>query len=161
VPFTSTVTITNPLGGAETETTRLWPVHCVQGSKGAELVPEMDVGKVDRIVEKGMDKRVEMYSAFSAPFREPVVADSGLASVLKEVGATHVYVVGLAMDYCVKFTALDAAREGFQTLVISEGTKLVDPEAITSTKEELSKAGVKFVPFNGAEVGWVKDLAKS
>src|ERR1700760_2226417 len=125
VPFSSTVTISNPLGGEESQTTRLWPIHCVQGTKGAELVPELDVSKVDRIVEKGMDKRVKMYSAFSAPFREPVVTESELANVLRQAGATHVYVVGLATDYCVKFTALDSAREGFQTLVIEEGTKPV------------------------------------
>jgi nicotinamidase-related amidase len=161
VPFSSTVTIPNPLGGEEAQTTRLWPIHCVQGTKGAELVPELDVSKVDRIVEKGMDKRVEMYSAFSAPFRKPIVAESGLAHVLREAGATHVYVVGLATDYCVKFTALDSAREGFQTLVIGEGTKPVDPDSLGKVMEDLSNADIKFVSFDGVEVGWVKNLAKS
>jgi nicotinamidase-related amidase len=119
------------------------------------------VAKVDRIVEKGMDKRVEMYSAFSAPFRHPVVEDSGLADVLKGVGTTHVYVVGLAADYCVKFTALDSAGDGFETVVVEEGTKPVDPSALDSTKEELAKAGVRFVSIDGDEVAKVKGLCSS
>jgi nicotinamidase-related amidase len=72
-----------------------------------------------------------------------------------------VYVVGLATDYCVKFTALDSAREGFQTLVIGEGTKPVDPDSLGKVMEDLSNADIKFVSFDGVEVGWVKNLAKS
>jgi nicotinamidase-related amidase len=159
-PFTSTITISNPLGGDETESTLLWPVHCVQGTKGAEIAPELNVSKVDRIVEKGMDKRVEMYSAFSAPFRSPIVAESGLAATLKEAGATHVYVVGLATDYCVKFTALDSAREGFKTFVVGDATKPVDPDSWGAVTEELGGAGVEVVQFEGSEVGRVKTFGR-
>lgn len=79
-------TIVNPENGEEKYESRLWPDHCVQHTKGAELIGELDVGKVDRVVEKGMDERVEMYSAFYTPFVNPRVADSGLAGVLHEVG---------------------------------------------------------------------------
>jgi len=156
VPFVSTTTINNPLGGSETETTLLWPVHCVQETKGAELVPELNVAKIDRIVEKGTDKRVEMYSAFSAPFRAPVVANSGLTQILNDANITHVYVVGLAADYCVKATALDAAREGFTTFVIEEGTKPVDPASMDKVKKDLVQEGVQFVAFEGEEVDRVR-----
>ena len=96
-------------------TTRLWPTHFVQHTPGADLVANLDTAKVDLVLDKGTDPRVEMYSAFYDPLR---VEDSGLAGVLKEVdvngvkGVTHVYVVGLAYDYCVRASALDARAEG-------------------------------------------------
>jgi nicotinamidase-related amidase len=160
-PFESIITIPNPLGGTETETTRLWPVHCVQGTGGVSWIPEFNAMKIDKALLKGMDKRVEMYSAFSAPFRNPVVAESGLTEMLKDAKVTHVYTVGLAADYCVKFTALDAAREGFKTVVIEEGTKPVDPASMEDVKRELEAAGVKFVSVDGEEVKAVKELSQS
>ena len=159
VPFVTEITIANPYNPTEIETTRLWPDHCIQGTKGAELVPELDASKVQHIIEKGQDKRVEMYSAFAAPFSNPVVSRSGLADTLKEAGVTHVYVVGLAMDYCVKFTALDAAKEGFSTYVVHEGTKAVDPTNWDNVRSQLERAGVKMVSAGGEEVGEVKKLA--
>jgi len=159
VPFVTEITIANPYNPTETETTLLWPDHCIQGTKGAELVPELDASKVQHVIEKGQDKRVEMYSAFAAPFSNPVVSCSGLADTLKEAGVTHVYVVGLAMDYCVKFTALDAAKEGFSTYVVHEGTRAVDPTNWDNVKSELGKAGVKMVSAEGKEVGELKKFA--
>ncbi|KAF5348677.1 hypothetical protein D9758_006825 [Tetrapyrgos nigripes] len=161
VPFNSFATIKNPYNGTETETTRLWPVHCVQGTPGAELVPELDIRLVDKVIEKGKDKRVEMYSAFEAPFRNPIEASSGLAQTLKDVGITHVYVVGLAMDYCVKFTAIDAKKEGFETFVVSEGTKAVDPGpgGWGKTEKELDEAGIALISIDGEEVARVSGLA--
>ena len=96
-------------------TTRLWPTHFVQHTPGADLVANLDTTKVDLVLNKGTDPRVEMYSAFYDPLR---VEDSELARRLKEVdvngvkGVTHVYVVGLAYDYCVRASALDARAEG-------------------------------------------------
>ncbi|KIK71529.1 hypothetical protein GYMLUDRAFT_211845 [Collybiopsis luxurians FD-317 M1] len=128
-PFVSFATISNPNNPDETQITRLWPVHCVQGTPGAELIPELEISRVDTVIEKGKDPRVEMYSAFEAPFRNPIVkeASSGLGQTLREAGVTDVFVVGLAMDYCVQNTAKDAVSEGFNTYVISEATKAVDP----------------------------------
>jgi nicotinamidase-related amidase len=124
----------------------------VQNTPGAALVPELEVGKIDRIVEKGMDSRVEMYSAFYDPLKEPRVSDSGLAKVLKEEGVTHVYVVGLAADYCVKFTAVDAAGEGFETYIVDEATRAVDQDEWETAKKELARQGVEVVGMDGKEV---------
>ncbi|KAF2265508.1 Isochorismatase hydrolase [Lojkania enalia] len=143
-PFESTITIQNPLNPEETEETRLWPDHCVQGTKGSELVPELDVSKVQHIVEKGQDKRVEMYSAFADPFTTNV-SRSNLAQILKDVGITDVYVVGLAADYCVKFTALDSVKEGFKTWVVGEATKAVDTSALPEVHKEYEKVGVSVI----------------
>jgi nicotinamidase-related amidase len=157
VPFSSQITIENPHNPSEVQTTLLWPVHCVQGTKGAELVPELDTSKIDHIVEKGQDKRVEMYSAFADPFRSPPVSRSNLESTLKNAGITHVYCVGLAMDYCVKFTAIDAAAAGFKTFVVNEGTKAVDPGAWQDVEKQLHDAGVKMVNMESEEVNYVRN----
>ena len=85
---------------------RLWPVHCVQSTPGSDIIDEIDMSKVDLVIHKGMDARVEMYSAFSDSFGNLTAGQGGvshdLESILKEKGISHVYVVGLAGDYCVK-----------------------------------------------------------
>ncbi|KAF5384015.1 hypothetical protein D9757_006918 [Collybiopsis confluens] len=163
IPFTSYATIANPNNPNEIQTTRLWPVHCIQGTPNAELIPELDLSRIDTIVDKGKDPRVEMYSAFEAPFRNPLVkeASSGLSQILKEAGVTDVFVTGLAMDYCVQNSAKDAASEGFKTYVISEATKAVDPgpDGWGKTEEELRAAGIKMVSISGEEVEKVRQLA--
>jgi nicotinamidase-related amidase len=160
-PFESFASISNPSNPSETMTSRLWPVHCVQDTPGAELVPELNVDKVDQVVKKGMDKRVEMYSAFAPPFRKPTVCESGLQQVLVDAEASHVFVVGLAADYCVKATALDAAEHGFETVVVQEGTCAVDGASMPEIIKELESARVKFVSLDGPEVQKVRDLGKT
>lgn len=157
-PLETMITINNPLNSEETETTRLWPDHCVQGTPGAELIPELDIEKVQHTVEKGQDKRVEMYSAFADPFTKPTISRSKLADILHDAGISDVYIAGLAMDYCVKYTALDSVKEGFNTLVVGEATKAVDPTAVDAVHRELEKAGVKFVTMEGKEI---KKIAES
>lgn len=142
---------------AEKETTRLWPDHCIQGTWGAELIDELDKTHIDHIVEKGQDARVEMYSAFSDPFPTPA-ARSGLAQTLKDGGITHVYVVGLAQDYCCKYTAIDAAKEGFITYMVEEAVKGVDQSAWDAVKEETQKKSVRYIKLDGDEVERVKRL---
>lgn len=93
-----------------------------------------------------------MYSAFYAPLAEPRVSDSGLAALLRGAGVTHVYVVGLAGDYCVRSTAEDAAREGFATYVVEEGTRAVDPGMWEGCKREMEERGVRVVAWEGQEV---------
>ncbi|KAH7121127.1 Isochorismatase-like protein [Dendryphion nanum] len=141
-PFESVITIQNPLNPQERQETRLWPNHCVQGTKGSELLPELDLSKIHQVVEKGQDKRVEMYSAFADPFINPNVSHSSLAQMLRDAQITDVFIAGLAADYCVKFTALDAQKEGFKTWVVSEATKPVDPSALTDVYKEYDEAGV-------------------
>ncbi|THX23531.1 Isochorismatase hydrolase [Aureobasidium pullulans] len=159
-PFESSITIANPHNPEETQTTNLWPDHCVAGSPGSELIPELDVSILDEVVEKGQDKRVEMYSAFCTPFLNPKIVETGLAKTLKEKGVTHVFCVGLAADFCVKATAIDAAKEGFETVVIREGTKGVEQgdEADKKLAQELKENNVKMVSVDGPEVAKVRDL---
>jgi len=152
-PYSSVTTIVNPLNPAETYETRLWPDHCIQNTAGAELIAELDRTRIDRIVEKGMKKEVEMYSAFYDPLVNPRVSDSGLAQVLKDSKISHVFVVGLAADYCVRATAIDAAKEGFVTFVVDEGTRAVDANEWEKTvKGELKDKGVRIVNVDGPEV---------
>ncbi|KAK3309885.1 Isochorismatase-like protein [Chaetomium strumarium] len=150
--FVDTTTITNPHNAAETYTTRLWPTHCVQSTPGAALIPELDTARLSHVIEKGTDPRVEMYSAFYAPLSLPRVSDSGLAGLLREQGITRVYVVGLAGDYCVRSTAEDAVREGFEAYVIEEGTRPVDPALWGEVKREMEGNGVRVVRQDDREV---------
>lgn len=155
-PFVDFTTIINPANPAETYESRLWPDHCIQNTPGAELIPELELGKVDKVVEKGQRKEVEMYSAFYDPLEKPRCSDSGLADVLREKGVSDVYVVGLAFDYCVKATALDAAKEGFKTWIIKEGTRPVDGEQWEAVVAELKGKGVEVVGLGGEDVEKVR-----
>lgn len=153
-PFTSSHTIVHPSTGRRCTTT-LWPVHCVADTPGARLVPELDAALVDRIVDKGQRADREMYSAFYDPFGE---SDSGLAGLLRERGVSHVYVVGLAMDYCVRATAEHAAQEGFTTVVLADATRAVFPHMWDDVVAELESSGVQVVLSTSDEVAKVKGL---
>ena len=111
-----------------------WPEHCVQGSPGAELHPSLDRALVDVVVDKGQDVATEGYSGFEA---------TGLAELLRERGIDHVTVVGLATDYCVKHTALDALREGFGVTVDSTAVRAVEVQPGDGRRalEEVRTAG--------------------
>jgi nicotinamidase/pyrazinamidase len=111
-----------------------WPVHCVRDTPGAQLHPALDAGAVDVIVDKGQDPATEGYSGFQ---------DTELAELLRVRGITEITVVGLATDYCVKNTALDALREGFTVTVETSAVRGVDVEPGDSERalEELRAAG--------------------
>lgn len=168
-PFESYVDMKNPSPAKErTPTTisqRLWPVHCVENTAGAEILSGVDVTKMDLIVKKGMDERVEMYSAFADAFgNRDCVASGGasadLEAVLREKRVTDVFVVGIAGEYCVKCTAIDAAERGFSSYVIEEGTKCVDPrKGWEDAKAELAARGAKVVQLDGSEVKRLKAVA--
>ena len=121
---------------------------------GAQLVEGLELSKLDRIIEKGQDKRVEMHSVFYDPFK---VSDSGTSAALKAQGITWVYVVGLAYDYCVKASALDAKAEGFEVVIIRDGTRAVDPSAenIQRLEKELTSQGIHIVSKEDESVQWV------
>ncbi|GAM85412.1 hypothetical protein ANO11243_034190 [Dothideomycetidae sp. 11243] len=154
-PFESVLTVPNPHNPDETQQVRLWPVHCVQGTKGSDLVTELNVSKCHHIVEKAQDARVEMYSAFAAPFSDPPVAVSGLADMLKARDVTHVYTVGLAYDYCVKCTAIDSVKAGFTTYLVKDASRAVhqdDDQAIQAVEDEMRQHHVQLVTSDGPEV---------
>ena len=146
-PFTSSHTIKNPLGGDEEQTTLLWPDHCVQGTFGEQRIPEVDWDSIDAMFKKGMDRRVESYSGFGPPFRNPRVQPSELQDALHKEEIKTVVVVGLAFDYCVKYTALDAAKAGFGTYVVEDATRAVQnsEKELAQTKEELKAHGVRII----------------
>jgi nicotinamidase/pyrazinamidase len=112
----------------------IWPVHCVAGSPGAELHPALDTAQVDVIVDKGEDRATEGYSGFQG---------TGLEAVLREHDIDRVTIVGLATDYCVKHTALDALRAGFAVTVDSGAVRGVDVEPGDAVRalDELREAG--------------------
>lgn len=101
----------------------LWPVHCVQNSPGADFVKGLDVGQFTKIFQKGVDVEIDSYSGFFDNGRR---RDTGLARWLRDQGVTDVVVCGVATDYCVKFTALDAIDEGFATTLVIDGCRGVD-----------------------------------
>ena len=115
------------------------------------MVKELKVEMVDLVLEKGTDPRVEMYSAFRPPLANPPLreSESGLESILKEKCVTDVYFVGLAGDYCVRFSAIDCAKAkgaGWNTYVIEEGIRCVDPGVgWEEARAEMLSSGIKIV----------------
>ncbi|HWB61812.1 MAG TPA: bifunctional nicotinamidase/pyrazinamidase [Chthoniobacteraceae bacterium] len=122
----------------------LWPAHCVQGTPGAELALALDRTRIARVFPKGADPGVDSYSGF---FDNGHRRDTGLGAWLKEKGVADVYVCGLATDYCVKFTALDAAALGFGTFLIEDASRGVNlqPADVKNAIEEMKRAGVRIV----------------
>lgn len=120
----------------------LWPVHCVQGTFGAELHNDLNLNKVSAIIRKGMDSETDSYSAFNDNGKRN---STGLYGFLKEHSVTDVYVCGLAGDYCVYYTAKDAAALDFKTYFIENATKSISKEQFENQKEEMEKIGIHFI----------------
>ncbi|MGM0548133.1 MAG: bifunctional nicotinamidase/pyrazinamidase [Bacillota bacterium] len=116
----------------------LWPKHCVQNSEGAEFQADIETKYFDYILRKGSLKKVDSYSAFY----DNDGSDLGLAGLLKSLAVKEVDILGLAFDYCVKFTALDSIKNGFKTNIILKATKAVNKENVAEVKAELKEAGV-------------------
>ena len=122
----------------------LWPVHCVQGSKGAEFSESLDLTKITTIFPKGTNNKIDSYSGF---FDNGKRNDTGLGGFLKSKGVTEVFIVGLATDYCVKYTAIDAADLGFETYVIEDacrGVNLAEGDA-NKAIEEMKVHGITII----------------
>jgi nicotinamidase/pyrazinamidase len=122
----------------------LWPDHCVQGSFGARLSKDLNVDKIERVFVKGTDPDIDSYSGF---FDNGHLKSTGLSNYLHEKGVEEVYIAGLAADYCVKFTALDSVREGFETYLVADATMAVNLQEGDFEKaiETMENAGVKVV----------------
>lgn len=125
--------------GAQT----LWPDHCIQGSQGAQFHPLLDIAHAQLIVRKGGNPGVDSYSAFTeADQRTP----TGLAGYLREQGIETLYLCGLALDFCVAWSALHARREGFTTYVVLDACRAIDTEGSqASAMARMQAAGVQFI----------------
>lgn len=122
----------------------LWPMHCVQETLGSEFVHDLEADKINHIVYKGTDPEIDSYSGF---FDNGHRKATGLGDYLKEKGIDEVYVMGIATDYCVKFTVLDALELGLKTNVIQDGCRGVNLEAGDSDKafQEMEAKGAVLV----------------
>ncbi|WP_020534251.1 bifunctional nicotinamidase/pyrazinamidase [Lewinella cohaerens] len=122
----------------------LWPIHCVQDSFGAEFVQELDQEKITKVFTKGTDPTIDSYSGF---FDNGHRKATGMGDWLKEQGIDTVYVMGLATDYCVKFTALDALELGFTTYLIEDASRGVNLSTgdVDNAVAEMSEKGVKVI----------------
>jgi nicotinamidase/pyrazinamidase len=122
----------------------LWPVHCVQGTPGAEFVPGFDTLRIRQVFRKGTDPRIDSYSGF---FDNGHRKATGLGDYLKARKVEEVFIAGLATDYCVKFTALDAVGLGFKTHLIEDACRGVNlqPDHVTKAISEMKQAGAVVV----------------
>jgi len=120
----------------------LWPDHCVEGSAGAEFAPGLDVSGLEKIFYKGVDPEIDSYSAF---FDNASLRSTGLETYLSKQGIEEIFILGLATDYCVKATALDGIRLGFDVSVVSDGCRAVDlaPGDGDRALGEMAAAGVR------------------
>ena len=128
-----------------------WPTHCVQGTAGADFVSGLNLTGVE-VFQKGTNPEIDSYSGF---FDNGHRQSTGLETYLKDQGVTDVFVMGLATDYCVKFTALDAAKVGFKTTLILDGCRgveLKDGDVATAVNE-MKDAGVTIARSDELETG--------
>lgn len=120
----------------------LWPDHCVQGTRGAALHPDLDTRLVEAVFRKGMAPDIDSYSGF---FDNGHRKSTGLAGYLKERQVTSVFVCGLAGDYCVYFSAKDAIAQGFKTFLIDDASRAISEQAYSKAKDDLRAAGGRIV----------------
>lgn len=123
----------------------LWPDHCVQETKGAAFSSQLDQKRIEAISRKGMEINIDSYSGFFDNGRKKA---TGLGAYLKGRGATSVFVAGLAADYCVYFTALDALELGFESSIITDATKAIDQNELLIKLEHFSLKGGKEITSN-------------
>lgn len=116
----------------------LWPIHCVQGSFGAEFHQDLETNKIETIFRKGMDTEIDSYSGF---YDNGKRKNTGLLGYLEDRNVEEVFVAGLAADYCVYFTAKDALEAGFQTTIIESATRPIDAENWKNLKDEFKNLG--------------------
>jgi len=123
----------------------LWPDHCVQGSKGAEFHPDLEINKIAAIFRKGMDPEIDSYSGF---YDNGHQMSTGLSGYLKEKGITEIYFCGLAADICVYYTIKDSLKEGFFATLIEDASRPLSNDAFISIKNDLTKMGVRIISSN-------------
>jgi nicotinamidase/pyrazinamidase len=112
----------------------LWPDHCIQGTKGAEFHPALDIPHAELIIRKGYNPKIDSYSAF---YENDRTTPTGLAGYLRERGLRRVFLAGLALDFCVRYSAEDALRTGFSALLVEDACRGID---VNSSLEEAYKS---------------------
>jgi nicotinamidase/pyrazinamidase len=119
----------------------LWPVHCVENTHGAEFADSLEISRIEKVFRKGTRPEIDSYSGFHDNGRRH---STGMAEWLRERGVTHVTICGLATDYCVKFTALDAIDEGFEVTLSTAASRGVNlqPGDIERAMDEMKQRGV-------------------
>jgi nicotinamidase/pyrazinamidase len=118
----------------------LWPDHCVQGTAGAAFHPALDVPHAGLIVRKGMDRAIDSYSAL---YENDRTTPTGLTGYLRERGFGRVFLAGLALDFCVRYSAEDARREGFAVFVVEDGCRGIDVGgSVAATRASFSALGI-------------------
>ena len=121
----------------------LWPDHCVQGTAGAAFHPALDIPHVELVIRKGYHRAIDSYSAFRENDKQ---TPTGLAGYLRERGFQCVTLCGLALDYCVLYSALDAREAGFETAVALDASRGIDLDgSLAKALEEMRRAGVALV----------------
>lgn len=122
----------------------LWPVHCVQQSHGAEFHPKLNIDHIHHVVFKGTDKKIDSYSAF---FDNARLRSTGLNDYLLQEHVEEIYLAGLATDYCVKYSTLDAVHLGFKVFVIADACQGVELKKgdTALALDEMQKAGAKII----------------
>jgi len=120
----------------------LWPDHCVQGTKGADFHPNLNMNAVSAVIRKGTDPRIDSYSGFYDNGR---LKCTGLAGYLREKGCRELHVCGLAADICVAYTIRDALEEGFSVSLILQAVKALDDNQFLAIRKELKRKGVHFI----------------
>jgi len=128
-------------------TQTLWPPHCVQGSPGAEFHPALQLLQAELILRKGFRPQIDSYSAF---FENDRATPTGLAGYLRERNLTRVFCAGLAYDYCVGYSALDARRLGLPAFVLRDACRAIDLHgSVAAIEAEFAKAGVAILETAG------------
>ncbi|WP_418953572.1 bifunctional nicotinamidase/pyrazinamidase [Zeimonas sediminis] len=122
----------------------LWPDHCVQGSPGAAFHAELDTRRASLIVRKGARPAIDSYSTF---FENDRRTPTGLGGALREMGVSRVFLCGLATDYCVQYSALDARRLGFEAVVLLDACRAIDLDgSLAAALDAMRQAGVVLAP---------------
>lgn len=129
----------------------LWPDHCIAGTKGAAFHDDLHVDKAELIIRKGFRRAIDSYSAF---YENDQTTPTGLAGYLRERGFKRLFFSGLAMDYCVGFSALDAVQSGFEAIVIEDACRAIDlAGSLADMRSKLKDAGVLTVTSPHIQAG--------
>ncbi len=121
----------------------LWPDHCVQGTRGAAFHADLETARAELVIRKGFRRAVDSYSAF---YENDRTTPTGLAGYLRERAMKRLFLAGLATDFCVFYSALDAAKAGFAAVLIEDACRAIDLDgSLAAAKDAMGRAGVTFI----------------